>query len=130
MANPEEHPLERLHSLSEELRALLGRLKPAGLTVASHEPSEEVQQRILQAEQRAIQAEAMVVKLRQRLEKDSQQSEASAQELNRLAFQDSLTGLANANLILEHLNKSIAGLITSRQLLVVVVDLDHFSTIN
>lgn len=130
MAKSEEHPLERLHSLSEELRVLLGRLSPADLAVVSHEPSEEMQRRLLQVEQRAIQAEAMVVKLRQRLEKDTRQSEASAQELNRLAFQDSLTGLANANLILEHLNKSIAGLVTSRQLLVVVVDLDHFSTVN
>lgn len=122
-----------LEKLVNQVTGVVGRLAQSelcsGLTTLGP-PRDQLSQLLRDAEQRASRAEVQVVKLQRRLESESRQSQVSAQELNRLAFQDPLTGLANTNLLLEHLEKSIKGLSARRQLLVIVVDLDHFSVIN
>jgi diguanylate cyclase (GGDEF)-like protein len=93
-------------------------------------PNEQFGQLLRLAEQRALSAEAQLVKLQRRIENETRQNQDSAQELNRLAFQDPLTGLANANLMLEHVEKALRGISARQRLLVLVVDLDHFSVVN
>lgn len=82
------------------------------------------------AEQRANTAEAQVSRLKRELAALQGETSLSQQELQRLAYQDPLTGLANANLIEEHLRKLLGCKTSRQQLLLLLIDLDHFSTIN
>lgn len=98
--------------------------------IGARQPDEQLAKLLRSAEQRAVAAEAKLVKLHRRLESESRQTKDNTQELNRLAFQDPLTGLANSNLMLEHVSKAVKSLSARQRLLLLVVDLDHFAVIN
>lgn len=121
-----------LEALVHQVSGVVGRLSHSDLpSTAVAAPMQEQLGLLLQAsEKRATLAEAQLIKLERRLESEAKQSLASAQELNRLAFQDPLTGLANANLLAEHLEKSVAVINARQRVLVIVVDVDHFSVVN
>ncbi|MDO6526422.1 EAL domain-containing protein [Motilimonas sp. 1_MG-2023] len=61
---------------------------------------------------------------------EMQRSQAQA-DIRKMAFEDYLTHLPNRALLLEHLNGQIAKLQSSQeQAMLIVMDLDHFKTIN
>ena len=124
--------VNELEGLVSQVTGVVGRLSESALpsTTVSAPRREQLSQLLRASEQRATLAEAKLVKFQQRLERDAQQSQTNAQELNRLAFQDPLTGLANANLLTEHLEKSVSSLSARQRILIIVVDVDHFSVVN
>ena len=125
--------LSELETLLGQATGLVSRLgvPKIGSMASEHAvPSGVLEEALRAARIRATQAEAQLVKLQRGIETKERDSQAGARELNRLAFQDALTGLANANLLAEHLEKSLKTLNDSQRILVVVVDLDHFSVIN
>jgi diguanylate cyclase (GGDEF)-like protein len=87
-------------------------------------------QRYQEAERRANVAEVQVAKLKRELEQTRQATSASARDIQRLAYQDPLTGLGNANLLYELTEKLLGSTSGQRRVLVIVVDVDRFSVIN
>lgn len=86
--------------------------------------------RYREAERRANVAEVRVAKLTRELEQTRQATSASARDMQRLAYQDPLTGLANAHLLLELTDKILGSTSGKRQVLVIIVDVDRFCVLN
>ncbi|WP_439860832.1 putative bifunctional diguanylate cyclase/phosphodiesterase [Pseudomonas sp. MBLB4136] len=62
---------------------------------------------------------------------DITRRKTTEQEVNRLAFYDQLTGLANRRLMLDRLQRTLAGSSRSRHTsAVILIDLDNFKTLN
>lgn len=99
--------------------------------VASASPSGQVPKELYTAaEKRANLAEAQVSRLNKEIAGLRSHVSSTQHELQRLAYQDPLTGLANAHLIEEHLQKLLQSQNLSKLLLLLLIDVDHFSTIN
>jgi diguanylate cyclase (GGDEF)-like protein len=86
--------------------------------------------RYKEAERRANVAEVRVAKLTRELEETRRATSASARDVQRLAYQDPLTGLANAHLLLELTDKILGSTSGKRQVLVIIVDVDRFCVLN
>ncbi len=125
--------VSELETLGTQVQTVASRLAHASgnLELPSNSTTlQQLHQLRHSAESRANRAEAQVVRLQRSLEKETQQSHTSAQELQRLAYQDALTGLANANLLAQHVEGLLAHLEPGLGLLVMLVDVDHFSVLN
>lgn len=82
------------------------------------------------AEVRANEAEVRLSKLSREIQHVKDKASASVRDIQRLAYQDDLTGLANGHLIKEHLESLAGRRSVDRQAVLLVIDLDHFQTIN
>ena len=82
------------------------------------------------AEKRANAAEAQVARLQRELEQARRVTSQSARDAQRLAYQDPLTGLGNAHLLLELTDKLLQKSSADREVLVIIIDIDRFSVLN
>lgn len=91
----------------------------------------ETLQRLREAELKANQAEIQLKKAKDALSEYEQRANESDRETQRLAFQDSLTGLPNLNLIRQYLEFTVKqSQRYGRASALLVVDLDRFKLIN
>ena len=84
--------------------------------------------RCREAEARANQVEVELSKIHREMDSIRQRAENSVKDVQKLAFQDVLTGLANLHLLEQHLDVLTSS--ENRQVLVLIVDIDRFSVIN
>ncbi|MGE4199666.1 MAG: EAL domain-containing protein [Vulcanimicrobiota bacterium] len=91
----------------------------------------EVWAKVREAETRANQAEVQLQKAVARLKEYEQRANESDRETQRLAFQDTLTGLPNLNLMRQYLDFTVKQVTRyGRASALLVVDLDRFKLIN
>ena len=92
---------------------------------------QEAYKRVREAEMKAGQAELQLQKAIVSLKEYEQRANESDRETQRLAFQDSLTGLPNLNLIRQYLDFTVKQVQRyNRASALLVVDLDRFKLIN
>ncbi len=92
---------------------------------------QEVWAKVREAETRANQAEVALAKAASRLKEYEQRANESDRETQRLAFQDTLTGLPNLNLMRQYLDFTVKQVGRyGRASALLVVDLDRFKLIN
>lgn len=114
-----------------EVRRLASQLQGANGNGHISPPEEgPLAQRLRAAEQRANQAEVKVSKLVQEMERVRREAADSGKVVQRLAFQDPLTGLANLNLIEQHIETALQNLPATQGAALLLVDLDRFKVIN
>ena len=82
------------------------------------------------SERRANEAEVRLSKLSREISFIEDRAANSVREIQRLAFQDELTGLANSHLMRQHLDLLVASCKLNFQVLVIIVDLDRFQMVN
>ena len=82
------------------------------------------------AETRAGQEIAKLRAVQQEIEQLRSRNEASLREVQRLAYQDPLTGLANLNLLREHLQTLPGADIPQPQTVLFILDIDRFYEMN
>ena len=82
------------------------------------------------SEKRANEAEVRLAKLHREIDLIKSKASASVRDIQQLAFQDELTGLANRHLICRHLDSLAKTASLDHQSLVLLVDIDHFQTVN
>lgn len=131
MDNPAQSHLKELASHLDSAKNLVAQLgNGPALTLihsATPEPS-ELSARYRAAEKRANEAEIALSKLSAEIESVKKQAQASMREVQRLAYQDPLTGLANAHLIHQHLDNLPRR--PGREIVMLLLDLDRFAVVN
>lgn len=84
--------------------------------------------RYREAEARANQAEIQLSRLRSEINSVRERADSSVKVVQKLAYQDTLTGLANLHLLEQHLDVLTAS--SDRQVVILIVDIDRFAVIN
>lgn len=98
---------------------------------AMHAKIQEAQKKTREAELKAGQAELQLQKAIASLKEYEQRANESDRETQRLAFQDSLTGLPNLNLIRQYLDFTVKQVQRyQRASALLILDLDRFKLIN
>lgn len=124
--------LDQLTALLDHAQALAARLSGRSdsrpPTTLDPNTLATLEQRCQQAERRANVAEVRVAKLTRELEVARHAGAAEHEEMQRLAYQDPLTGLGNAHLLTKLLDKLVGQ--ANHDALLLVVDVDRFSVIN
>lgn len=82
------------------------------------------------SEKRANEAEVKLSKVQREIDLIRERASASVRDIQKLAFQDELTGLANSHLITQHLENLSSSSSLNSQTVVLIVDIDHFQTVN
>lgn len=117
-----------------EIRARESAQASAGVDVRATEVEaaiHDARKRVREAEQRANETEVKLAKAIKKLKEYEQRANESDRETQRLAFQDSLTGLPNLNLIRQYLEFTVKQVTRyGRASALLVVDLDRFKLIN
>ncbi|MBI3925121.1 MAG: EAL domain-containing protein [Armatimonadetes bacterium] len=130
---------ERAREFEERLRAAEQRAVKSGEELVTAEEklrhSElkvmESQERQREAELRCHQHEVALKKVEDKLGDYEKRAQESDRETQRLAFQDSLTGLPNLNLIKQYLDFTVKQVVRyGRPAALLVLDLDRFKVIN
>jgi len=130
--NPgEEDVLTQIEERLNQARMLL-----SGLThseVSDSHPSGDVE-RLTElyraAEQRANVAEARLSKLNRKIDEIQSRADSSVHGVQKLAYRDEVTGLANRHLIREHLQALASKKNLDNQILLLIADIDRFEVIN
>lgn len=123
---------EKIAELNERLEKESGQAQAIGLSGAAVESQlQDALQRARDAELKANQAEVQLTKAMDTLQEYEMRANESDRETQRLAFQDSLTGLPNLNLIRQYLEFTVKQVQRyNRASALLVVDLDRFKLIN
>lgn len=125
-ANPQA-TLQELARQLEQARGLVQQLGRTWPTQAPPAPSADVDSDSYRdALRRANEAEVKLAKLEREMETLQARTRDSVRDVQRLAFEDPVTGLANLNLIRQHLK----ALKAEGQTLLLLVDLDRFQVVN
>lgn len=129
----DESPTEHLRQLAAHLdaaRTILAKLDAApGPTPGSAGMLEgDLSARWRASEKRANEAEVALAKMAREIEHVRSQAQAHVRDVQRLAYQDQLTGLANVHLIAEHLDAMSAR--AGHEVVCLLLDLDRFAVIN
>lgn len=146
MALP-NNSITTLHKLEEHLdqaKALLSSLSHLGqipessgasvrtlrlATSSAPEANDEgLMNRYRDAEARANRAEVQLSKIHREMDSVKAQAENSVKGVQKLAYQDVLTGLANLHLLEQHLDVLTKN--QNRQVLILIIDIDRFAVIN
>lgn len=88
----------------------------------------EVTARYREAERRANEAEVALSKLHREIDHIKAKAQASVREVQRLAFQDPLTNLANTNLLVQHLESLPERF--GQETVCLLLDVDRFCVVN
>jgi diguanylate cyclase (GGDEF)-like protein len=123
---------ESVAELTRRVQQEAGQAQEVGLSSAAVETKlKEALQRARDADLKANQAEIQLRKATESLNEYEQRANESDRETQRLAFQDSLTGLPNLNLIRQYLDFTVKQVQRyNRASALLVVDLDRFKLIN
>ncbi len=123
---------EQLHCLQKEHISLKETLQEKDEILRQEQLKlMDAQERQRQAEMRANQLELSLKKVQDKLSDYERRAQESDRETQRLAFQDSLTGLPNLNLIKQYLDFTIKQVVRyGRPAALLVLDLDRFKVIN
>jgi diguanylate cyclase (GGDEF)-like protein len=116
--------------LSQAQTALRKVMRTDSAQAASPDQRQEVRELYLTARQRAEAEIAKVTKLESEMDLLRSQTRESLRDVQKLAYQDPLTGLANLHLLHQHLDFMNQDAGISSQTLLVAVDLDRFHEFN
>jgi diguanylate cyclase (GGDEF)-like protein len=93
-------------------------------------PSGDLAAMFRAAEKRANEAEVALSRLSREMDGVREQAQASVRDIQRLAFQDPLTGLANLHLLAQHLDSLAGHRLPEQEIVCLLMDLDRFGVIN
>ncbi len=123
--------LKQLASYLESARKLVELLKGGPETAAPTSPIHEPDEMTIQyrsAVKRANEAEVALAKLHREIDQIKARAQSSVREVQRLAYQDPLTNLANGHLIKEHLDNIPERF--GEEVICLLLDIDRFFLVN
>ena len=122
--------LALMESHLKKVTGLLGNLTSSNSAEVQSEDGSGLLEKYKLSEKRANEAEVRLAKLLREIDLIKNKASASVRDIQQLAFQDELTGLANRHLISQHLDNLAKASSLDNQSLVLLVDIDHFQTVN